>query len=83
MNQAVVRRRAVKGSQEQWYAVGGIRPSSEDSASLSGMRISNKVEEGRVEYVRVRALSVIVPGPSNLRVSSGYPKRGGKSVEAM
>ena len=33
VNQAVYRRRAVKDSREQWYAVGGIRPSSEDSAS--------------------------------------------------
>ena len=33
VNQALDRRRAVKDSQEQWYAVGGIRPSSDDSAS--------------------------------------------------
>ena len=49
VNQAVDRRRALKDSEEQWYAVGGIRPSSEDSASRSGVRISNIVEEGRVE----------------------------------
>ena len=71
VNQAVDGRRAVKDSQEQWYAVDGIRPSSEDSASRSGVRISNIVEEGRVEYVPVRALSASVAGPSNLRVSSG------------
>ena len=76
VNQAVDRRRAVKDSQERWYAVGGIRPSSEDSASRSGVRISNIVEEGRIEYVPVRAPSVSVPGPSNLRVSSGKPKKG-------
>ena len=74
VNQAVDWRRAVKYSQEQWYAVGGIRPSSEDSASRSGVRISNIVEEGRVEYVPLRAPSVSVPGPSNLRVSSGKSK---------
>ena len=74
VNQAVDRRRAVKDSQEQWYAVGGIRPSSEDTASRSGVRISNIVEEGRVEYVPRRAPSVSVPGPSNLRVSSGKSK---------
>ena len=51
VNQAVDRRRAVRDSQEQWYAVGGIRPSSENSASQSGVRISNIVEHGRVEYV--------------------------------
>ena len=49
VNQAVDQRRALKDSPEQWYAVGGIRPSSEDSASRSGIRISNKVEEGRVD----------------------------------
>ena len=70
VNQAVDRRRAVKDSQEQWYAVGGIRPSSEDSAYRSGVRILNIVEEERVEYVPVRAPSVRVPGPSNLRFSS-------------
>ena len=75
MNQAVDLRRALKDSQEQWYAVGGIRPSSEDSASRSGLRISDIVEHGRVEYVPVRAPSVSVSGPSNLRVSSGKSKK--------
>ena len=75
VNQAVDRRRAVKDSQGQWDAVGGIWPSSEDSASLSGFRISNMVEEGRFECVPVRAPSVSVPGPSNLRVSSGKSKK--------
>ena len=82
VNQALDRRRAVKDSQEQWYAVGGIRPPSEDSASRSGVRISNIVEEGPVEYVPVRAPSASVPGPSNLRVSSGNPKKG-RSVKAL
>ena len=76
MNQAGDRRRAVKDSQEQWYAVGGIRVLSEDSASRSAVRISNIVEEGRVEYVHVRAPSVSVPGLSSLRVSSGKSKKG-------
>ena len=75
VNQTVDRRRAVKDSQEQWYAVGGIRPSSKDSASRSGVRISDIVEEGRVEYVPVSAPSINVPGPSNLRVSSGKTKK--------
>ena len=71
VNHAVDRRRAVKDSQEQWYALGGIRPSSEDSASRSGVGISNIVEEGGVEYVPLRAPFRSVSGPSNLRVSSG------------
>ena len=71
VTQAVNRRRAVKDSEEQWYAVDGIMPSSEDSTSRSGVKISNIVEEGRVEYVPVSAPSSSFPGPSNLRVSSG------------
>ena len=62
--------------------MGGIRPSSEDSTSRSGVRIFNVVEEGRVEYLPVRAPSASVPGPSDLRVSSGrFRKR--RSVEAL
>ena len=72
---ALDRRRVVKDSQEQWYAVGGIRPSSEDSTSRSGVRISNIVEEVRVEYVLVRVPFPVSPGPSNLRDSSGKSKK--------
>ena len=75
MSEALDQRRMLKDSQEQWYAVGGIRPSSEDSTSRSGVRISNFVEEGQLEYVPVRAPSVSVPGPSNLRVSSGKSRK--------
>ena len=74
VNEALDRRRVVKDSQEQWHAVGGIRPSSEDSTSRSGVRISNIVEEGRIEYVPVRVPFFISPGPSNLRVPSGKSK---------
>ena len=75
VNEALDRRRLVKDSQGQWYAVGGIRPSSEDSTSRSGVRISNVVEKGRLEYVPVRVPSFISPGPSNLRVSSGKSEK--------
>ena len=75
VNEALDRRRVVKDSQEQWYVVGGVKPSSGDSTSRSGVRIPNIVEEGRVEYVAVRVPSFISPGPSNLRVSSGKSKR--------
>ena len=75
VNEALDRRRSVKDSQKQWYAVGGIRPSSEDSTSRSGVRISNIVEEGRIEYVPVRVTFLISPGPSNLRHSSGKSKQ--------
>ena len=70
VSEVLDRRRMLKDSQDQWYAVGGIRPSSEDSTSRCGVRISNFVEEGRVEYVLVIAPSASDPGPSNLRVSS-------------
>ena len=75
VNEALDRRRLVKDSQEQWYAVGGIRPSSEDSTSRSGVRISNVVEEGRVDYAPVRVPSFISPVPSYLRASSGKSKK--------
>ena len=75
VSEALDRRRLVKDSREQWYAVGGVMPLSEDSASRSGVRISNVVEEGRVEYVPVRAPSASVPGPSNLRASSGKSRK--------
>ena len=75
VNEALDRRRLVKDSQEQWYAVGSIRPSSEDSTSRSGVRISNIVEERRVEYVPGRLPTFISPGPCNLRVSSGKLKK--------
>ena len=42
---------------------------------LSGVRISNIVEEAGVECVPVRSLSISVPGPSNVRVSSGNSKK--------
>ena len=71
VSEALDRRRMLKDSQEQWFAVGGIRLSSDGSTSRSGVRISKVVEEGRVEYVLVRTPSTSVPGPSNLRVSSG------------
>ena len=75
VSEALDRRRMLKDSQEQCYAVGGIRPSSEDSTSRSGVRISNVVEERRVEYVPVRGPSASVPGPSNLSVSSGKSRK--------
>ena len=75
LNEALDRRRVVKNSQEQWYAVGGIRPSSEDSTTRSGVSISNIVEKERVEYVPVRVPSPISPGLSILRVSSGKSKK--------
>ena len=75
LTEALDRRRVVKDSQEQWYGVGDIRPSSQDSTSRSGVTTSNIVEEWRVEYVPVRVPFPISPGPSNLRDSSGKSKK--------
>ena len=75
VNQAVDRRRAVQDSQEQWYTVGCIRPSSEDSGSRSTVRISNIVQRGRVEGVPASAPSLSTPCRSNLRVSSGTSRK--------
>ena len=75
VNRAVDRRWAVKDSQEQWYAVGGVRPSSDDSAFRSGMRVSNVVEEGRVEYVPVSGSPLSAPGPSSMLPSLGKSKK--------
>ena len=75
VNEALDWRRVVKDSQEQWYAVGSIKPSSEDPTSRSGVKISKIVEEGRVEYVPVLVPFPISPGPSNLRGSSGKSKK--------
>ena len=74
VNKAVDRRRAVRDSQEKWYAVGGIKAFSEESAFQSGVRVSNIVEEGWVEYVPVSFPYISTPGPSSLRVSSGKSK---------
>ena len=75
LNEALDGRRLVKDSQEQWYAMGGIRPLPEDSTSRSRVRTSNIVEEGQVEYAPVQVPFPISPGPSNLRDSSGKSKR--------
>ena len=51
------RRRVVKDTSEQWYRLGAVRPSSGDSSSQYGVRISTVAEEGQVDYVPVAAPS--------------------------
>ena len=84
VNEALDRLRLVKDSQEQWYAVGGIRTSSEDSTSRSGVRILNVVEEERVEYVPVRVflnlLFLLVPVIYVFRLGS---QKSGQLVGAL
>ena len=74
---AVERRRVVKDISEQWYRLGAVRPSSGESSSQYGVRISSVVEEGQVDYVPVAAPSRKVASQSR-RLSS--PGKGQKKV---
>ena len=71
------RRRVVKDTSEQWYRVGAVRPSSGESSSQCGVRISTVVEEGQVDYVPVAAPSRKFSGH---RRDSGSPGKGKKKV---
>ena len=74
---AVERRRLVKDTSEHWYRLGAVRPSSGESSSQYGVRISTVVEEGQVDYVPVAAPSHKVSSQSR-RLSS--PGKGKKKV---
>ena len=74
---ALERRRLVKDTNEQWYCLGAVRPSSGESSSQYGVRISNVVEEGQVDYVPVAASSRKVASQSR-RLTS--PAKGKKKV---
>ena len=77
LEKAVERRRVVKDTSEQWYRLGAVRPSSGESSSQYGVRISTVVEEGQVDYVPVAAPSHKVPSQSR-RLTS--PRKGKKKV---
>ena len=74
---AVECRRVVKDTSEQWYRLGAVRPSSGESSSQYGVRISTVVEEGQVDYVPVAPPSRKVASQSR-RLSS--PGKGKKKV---
>ena len=74
---ALERRRVVKDTSEQWYSLGAVRPSSGESSSQYGVRISTVVEEGQVDYVPVAAPSRTV-GSHSRHLSS--PGKGKKKV---
>ena len=74
---ALERRRVVKDTSEQWYRLGAVRPSSGESSSQNGVRISTVVEEGQVDYVPVAAPSRKVAS-QNRRLTS--PAKGEKKV---
>ena len=43
--------RVVKYTSEQWYALGDVRPSSGESSSQYGVRISTVVVERQIDFV--------------------------------
>ena len=71
-DRVVLRRRSAKDTSERWYH--GGTPRSE-TASRPGVRISDVVEEGRVEYVPVAPPALGPPGPSRIHSSSSKRKR--------
>ena len=71
-DRVVLHRRTAKETSERWYH--GGTPRSE-TTSKPGVRISDVVEEGRVEYMPVAAPALGPPGPSKYRSSSSKRKR--------
>ena len=65
------RRRVVKDTSEQWFALGALRPSSGESSSQYGVRISTVTEEEQVKYVPIVDPSRKVAGYSRHVCSPG------------
>ena len=76
----VLHRRTAKDTSERWYH--GVTPRSE-TASRLGVRISDVVEEGRVEYVPVGPPALGSPGPSKLPSASSKRKRKSLAVRCI
>ena len=72
----VLRRRTAEDTSEHWYNGGNPRSGT---ASRPGVRISDIVEEGRIDYVPVASLALGPPGRSKIRSSpvSGREKSRG------
>ena len=68
----VLHRRTARDTRERWYHGGTPRSGT---ASMPGVKVSDVVEEGRVEYVPVAAPSLGPPWPSKIRFSSSKQKR--------
>ena len=71
-DRVVLGRRSAKDTSERWCHGGTPRSETE---SRPGVRISDVVEEGRVEYVPVAAPALGPPGPSKIRSLSSKRKR--------
>ena len=75
LEKALDRRRVVKDTSEQWYALGAVRLSSGESSSEYGVRFSKVVAEGQVDYVPVIDPSRKVAGPGRHHSSPGRRKK--------
>ena len=71
-DRVVLCRRTTKDTSERWYHGGTPR---RETASRPAARISDVVEEGRVEHVPVAPPALGPPGPSGLHSSSSKRKR--------
>ena len=71
-DRVVLHRRSAKDTSERWHH--GSTPRVE-TASRPGVRISDVVEEGRVEYVPVSPPVLGSPGPSKISSPSSKRKR--------
>ena len=71
-DRVLLHRRSAKDTSERWYH--GGTPRSE-TTSRPGVRISDVVEEGRVEYVPIAPPAFGPPGPRKIRSSSSRRKR--------
>ena len=72
---ALDRRRIVKDTSEQWYALGAVRPSSGESSSQYSVHFSTVVEEGQVDFLPNAAPSRKVAGHSRHLCSPGKGKK--------
>ena len=71
-DRVVLRRRSAKDTSERWHH--GSTPRVE-TASRPGVRISDVVEEGRIEYLPVGPPVLDSPGPSKISSPSSKRKR--------
>ena len=71
-DRVVLHRRTAKDTSERWYHSGTPRSAT---APRPAVKISDVVEEGRVEYVAVAPPALGPPGPSRIHSSSSKRKR--------
>ena len=77
-DRVVLRRRTAKDTSERWYHIGIPRSETE---LRPGVKNSDVIEEGCVEYVPVASPALGPPGP--LKVRSSAIRRKKKSLRAQ